>query len=114
MADSVFKGLIGKRLTKKVKFMDAEVIITKLTTDQVLRVQEMAKAAADEAKAAEDSGVPIEGTPGLDMIRHVIRQSGEGAEDMTDEEFGQMPMDELSKLSTEIMKFSGFSGEAGK
>jgi hypothetical protein len=38
----------------------------------------------------------------------------EGGEDLTDEDFETFPMDELSKLSTEVMKFSGIGQDAGK
>ena len=51
---------------------------------------------------------------GLNLLQGVIRASVEDAKDLTDEEFATFPMDELSKLSNEIMKFSGIGAAEGK
>ena len=52
---------------------------------------------------------------GFDLLKKVIRLSVEGASDLSDQDFDTFPMDELSKLSNEIMRFSGIaSGDSGK
>jgi len=96
------KGLIGRKMTKKVKFMGEEVSISKLSVAEVMVIQEKAKA--------------IEGndSAGLDVLKTVISLAVEGADDLSDQDFEAFPMDELSKLSSEIMKFSGIGGEQGK
>jgi hypothetical protein len=100
---SSFKDLVGKRVTRPEKFMGAEVVIKKLSVAEVLAIQEAAKEIEkDESK-------------GFDVLRQVIRSAVEGAESISDEDFQGFPMDELSKLSTSIMKFSGIdTDKAGK
>jgi hypothetical protein len=95
-----FEKLIGKKMTQPVKFMGEDMKIAKLSVAQILLVQAAAKAAeADENK-------------GFDILKTIIRASAEGASALTDDEFADFPMDELSKLSNEIMVFSGI--DAGK
>jgi hypothetical protein len=48
------------------------------------------------------------------MIKEVIKMSVADASDATDEDFKTFPMDELTKLSNEIMVFSGISSAEGK
>jgi hypothetical protein len=102
MADAGIRGLVGKRMEKKVRFMDADVKITKLSVAEVLEIQEKAKTINED-------------TEGFAILKTVIRSAVEGADEITDEEFNKFPLDELSKLSDEIMKYSGIGGEkAGK
>jgi hypothetical protein len=97
------KDLVNKRISKNVKFMGEDVKISKLNTSEVLSIQEAAK---DLTEESED---------GLLILRKVIRSSVEGAEILSDADFLTFPMDELSKLSNEIMAFSGFKDqEKGK
>lgn len=98
---SGIKSLVGKRMNKKVKFMGEDVTITKLTVAEVLEIQE-------SAKNLQDSDAE-----GFGILKKVIGLAVEGGADLSDEDFQTFPMDELSKLSTEIMKFSGV-GEQGK
>lgn len=100
---SALKKLVGKTVSKKIKFMNEEVTINKLTVAQVLAVQAKAK----ELEASSDSN-------GLEVLKAVISASVEDGGDLTDEDYQEFPMDELSKLSQEIMKFSGFGEQAGK
>jgi len=72
------------------------------TLEEVMEIQE-------KAKAIEESD-----SAGLDLLQTVIRSAVEGASDLADEDFQTFPMDELSKLSNEIMKFSGIGSESGK
>jgi hypothetical protein len=92
------KELVGKKMSKKYKFMDAEITINKLSVSEVMKIQEEAKEAAnDEAK-------------GLNILKTIIRSSVADATELSDEDFAGFPMDELSRLSNEIMKFSGITG----
>lgn len=98
-----FKDLVGKRISKTVKFMGDDVTISKLSVSEVMGIQAQAKdIGSDESK-------------GLSVLKTVIRSGTIGAEELDDEAFDGFPMDELSKLSNEIMKFSGLDGDkAGK
>ena len=97
---SGMKSLVGKKMSKKVKFMGEEIQISKLSVNEVMEIQEEAK------KLAEDDG-----EAGMGVLRKVISASVEGAAELSDEDYQTFPMDELSKLSNEIMKFSGLVGE---
>lgn len=96
------KGLVGKRMTQKVDFMGEKLTIKKLSVAEVIEIQAQAKALEGNDEA------------GFGVLRTVIKSSVEGADDLTDEDFQQFAMDDLSKLSTAIMKFSGIGGEQGK
>ena len=96
------KGLVGRKMTKSVKFMGEDVTISKLSVAEVMEVQTKAKAIdGDDAES-------------FNVLKTVIRSSVEGAKDLADEDFDGFALDELSKLSQEIMKFSGISQEQGK
>jgi hypothetical protein len=122
---SSIKALVGKTMTKSVKFLDSTVTISKLTVGQVQEIQEAAKQAeareADFRKqvaAAEASGGSMPESQdkfaGLDILKKIIVLGVEGGSDLTDEDFQSLPMDELSKVSKEIMKFSGLGEDSGK
>ena len=96
-----FRSLIGKRMSKNYKFMDQNLKIQKLTVNEVMEVQELAK----DAGSDEDKNFQVL----CDVIRAGVEDSG----DITNDEFRQFPLDELSKLSTEVMKFSGMQAEKG-
>ncbi len=102
MANEGMKALIGKRMTRSVKFMGEDIKISKLSVAEVLNIQEKAKA--------------IEGNDqeGFNVLKTVVRSGAEGGADLSDEDFDNFPLDELSRLSNEIMKFSGIGAEAGK
>jgi hypothetical protein len=93
------KNLIGKKMSRNVKFMGEDVKITKLSVAEVLDIQEKAKNL--EGNDAE----------GFNILKSVIRSAVEGGDELSDEDFQGFPMDELSKLSNEIMKFSGLGNE---
>jgi hypothetical protein len=99
---SVIKSLVGRKMTKDVKFMGENVKISKLKLSEVMEIQEHA------TKLKDDDAM------GIQVLTTVIRSSVEGADELSDEDFQQFPMDELAKLSNEIMKFSGVQGEQGK
>lgn len=96
------KGLIGKKMTKTVKFMGEDVKISKLTVAEVLDIQQKAK----ELEAENGNG--------LEVLKTVIKAAVEEAHELADEDFASFPMDELSSLSNQILKFSGMAGEQGK
>ena len=102
VAHEGIKGLVGRKMTKSVKFMGEDVKITKLTVAEVLEIQEKAKA------------IEKDETEGFNVLKTVIKAAVEGATELTDEDFNGFPLDELSKLSSEIMKYSGIGQEAGK
>lgn len=96
------KSMVGKKMNQKVKFMGEEVSISKLSVAEVLEIQELSKNASDDS--------------GMGILRMVLRSAVEDAKELTDEEFASFPMDELTKLSQAIMKFSGIDtgSEKGK
>lgn len=102
MANEGIKGLIGRKMTKTFKFMGEDLRISKLSVAEVLEIQERAKA------------VDKDENEGFNILKTVIRSGVEDAKDLSDEDFNNFPLDELSKLSNEIMKFSGIGGEQGK
>lgn len=93
------RALIGKRLSKKTKFMETDVTIFKLTVSQVKALQEHAKAVenADEAN--------------LEVLKFIIRAAVDGGDALTDDDFNEFPVEELSTLTSDIMKFSGMTDE---
>ena len=101
MADGI-KGLIGKKMTKTFKFMGEDVKISKLSVAEVMDIQAKAKQSENDDSA------------GLEVLKVVICASVEGAKELSDDDFKHFPMDELSKLSSEIIKFSGIGSEQGK
>jgi len=102
MATEGMKGLVGRKMTKTVKFMSEDIKIAKLSVAEVMNIQEKAK------------GIEKDEAEGFNILKTVIRASVEEARDLADEDFNNFPLDELSKLSNEIMKFSGIGQEAGK
>jgi CO dehydrogenase nickel-insertion accessory protein CooC1 len=88
-------------MSKKIKFMGEDIEINKLSVAEVMAIQSQAQINSE----ADNNGMSI--------LRTVIRSSVVEASDISDSEFETFPMDELSKLSTEIMKFSGID-TAGK
>jgi hypothetical protein len=95
------KNLVGKRMSQKFKFMGEQVEIVKLSVHEVMEIQEAVKA--------------LEGNEqqGLETLKVVIRIGVPAAAELSDEDFDTFPLDELSKLSNEIMKFSGIGGDKG-
>jgi hypothetical protein len=119
------KGLIGRKVSKEVDFMSTKVKISKLSVEQVLDVQEKAKqiqvkaiAAEKTAKADLDNGTITvnvdDSDESLVIMRTVIGYSVEGGDQMTEADYKGFPLEDLSKLSGEIMKFSGLGSDAGK
>ena len=96
------KHLVGKTMTKKVKFLGEEVTVKKLSVSQVMDIQERSKESATNEKA------------GIELLQYVIGCAVDGAADLTTEDFESFPVDELSKLSNEILSFSGLGNVQAK
>lgn len=101
MAEGI-KGLVGRKMTKDVKFMGESVKISKLSVSEVMDIQARAK------------NLETDDAAGFEVLKTVIVAAVEGGKDLTDDDFQAFPMDELSKLSAEIMKFSGIGNDTGK
>lgn len=87
-----------KTATKKLKFVGQDLEITKLTVGQVLDIQDVAK----EVEANKEKS-----DAHIGMLFKVIRMGAPELADLDDDELKSLPMDELSDLSNEIMKYSG-------
>jgi hypothetical protein len=92
------RDLAAKRITKEIKFMGESVKISKLTVAEVIEIQE-------HVKATENNDNKIS------ILRLITDLAVEGASDLTEEEFRSFPMEELNRLSEEVMKFSGVGGQ---
>jgi hypothetical protein len=93
-------ALVGKRVSQSIKFCGGNVNIYKLSVAEVKEIQELAKSLETDDEA------------GFGILQKVIKASVEGGSELLDEHFEAWPMDELSKLSAAIMKFSGIGNEA--
>ena len=96
------RSLIGRKMTKDVKFMGETVKISKLSVSEVMEIQNRAK------------GIESNEGEGFNVLKIVIRSAVEGASELADDDFDGFPLDELTKLSNEIMKFSGIGQDQGK
>ena len=100
------QALVGKRMEKDCTVMGQKIKISKLTVNQVMEIQAQVK---ENGTDSEDEKANFE------LLMKVIRMGANGAEQMSDDEFNDFPLEELSKLSQEIMKFSGIgAGNPGK
>ena len=91
---------VGTKVSKKYKFMNLDIDVNKLSVSQVMKVQEAAKEL--EANPTEEGNIKL--------LYLVIQQGVPELAELSSEELGECPMDELTKLSNEIMKFSGIGG----
>lgn len=96
------RALVGKRVQKQFRFMGEDVTIYKLSVAQVMEIQ----ASAKSAEGKEDEG--------FEVLKTILRTGVEGGNELTDSDFDGFPLEELSKLSAEVMKFSGIGQEQGK
>jgi len=103
---SGMKSLVGRKMTKKYEFMGEKVTISKLSVAEVMDIQEKARTLSEETAEQDDSGIAL--------LMMVIQSAVEGADELTKEDFESFPMDELSKLSQEIMVYSGIDQARGK
>lgn len=110
--------ILGKRITTKKEFMGEELVIQKMTINEISVIQDkagemesLAKVNAGELKAEDikPSDAKAEMTKGLDTTKLVIRLGCPSFADFTNEEFDNLPLEELLAFSAEIMEFSGIS-----
>jgi hypothetical protein len=90
---------IGAKAVKTIKFMDKDLEISKLSINQVLRIQAITK--ENENSGAEDSSIKI--------LSAVIREGAVELRDLTQEDLQDFPMEALAELSNTIMSFSGLA-----
>jgi len=97
------KHLKGKKITKDIDFMGETVKVKKLSVNEVLSVQavinKLSKSKDDKAQLA--------------IVRELLRTTVEGAEDMTDDEFNEYPLAELTSLVEKCLEFSGMGNSQG-
>jgi hypothetical protein len=86
------KEFVGRKMTKKLPFMDGEVEVKVLTVADAKEIEAKTKKAKEDDPKAQ-----------LDLLRFVIRKAVIGAEDLTDDEIDDFPVTELTKLSEGIM-----------
>lgn len=90
------KHLVGKRMMQEVSFMDEKVKIRKLSVQEIMKIQDQTK----KVKNGDE----------VSTLRTMIRLAVEGAEQLSDTDIDSFPLDELSKLGAEIVKYSGMAG----
>lgn len=86
----------GKLVTKNAKFLGEEITINKLTVAQVLEIQEKAR----NLKEGDEQG-------NIDLVVMTIKSGCKELVEFETEVFMDWPLEELQKLSGEILKFSG-------
>ena len=82
--------------------MGDEVEVKKLTVGEILELQKVISAVGDNDDAAVQIG----------LLRDIIKVAVLGADELSDEDFDTFPIEELNKLSSEIMNTSGLGGGA--
>lgn len=92
------KHLVNKSLEKEFEFMGDKVVVKKLS---VAAVRDLQKVIKENAKDKEEGE--------LKNIYSVIRTGVVGADAMTQADFDQFPLDELAKLTNEILVFCGLA-----
>ncbi len=97
--------MVGKRSSRDADFIGSKVTIYKLSVAEVKRIQKI---------ALEQDQLPEDERDELAVVSVVISSSVEGGADLKREDFEAWPMDEIRKLSTAIMKFSGFDTSAAE
>jgi hypothetical protein len=94
------KHLVGKEITEEFEFMGDKVTVRKLTVKEVLSVQ---KEINTLSKAKDESSQ-------LKIVREILRRTVQGADKMSDEEFDNFPLGELTDLVEKAVGFSGMGG----
>jgi hypothetical protein len=101
MSEGGLKSLIGKPQTKTYDFMGEKITVKKLTVEEVMNIQDSVSRKDDE---------DVTETEAFASLRNVIRMSCPAFDELDDGDFNQLPLDDLTKLSQEIMRWSGISG----
>ena len=92
-----------KKIVEKVSFMNDEVEVKKLTVSEVLHIQELIKKAQNKKVEYDD----------MSLIKDVVRMAVTGADEITDEEFNEFPVGELTHLSSSILRIAGLGENLG-
>lgn len=100
----MLKDLLKKKMTKSVSFMGDEVEIKKLSVAEVLDLQSTVSTIQSKKKVTE--------TDSMSIVIKTLRLGLLSDEGLTDEEFMEYPLDELSTLSDAIVIFSGMGSNA--
>jgi len=98
------KHLVGKKIGKKVSFMDDEVEILKLSVSEVLEVQKIIEKNSKLKNQEENS---------IKLLMTVIKLAVPDASELSEEDFKSFPIQELNTLSEEIMAYSGLGANSG-
>jgi hypothetical protein len=83
--------------------MNDEVEVKKLTVSEVLHIQELIKKAQNKKVEYDD----------MSLIKDVVRMAVTGADEITDEEFNEFPVGELTHLSSSILRIAGLGENLG-
>jgi hypothetical protein len=94
------KHLVGKVIKNKVPFMGDEVEVKKLTVGEILELQKVIAAVAEDEDPEAQIG----------LLCDIIKVAVVGADELTKEDFQKFPIEELNALSNEVMKMSGLGG----
>jgi hypothetical protein len=98
------KHLVGKTMTQKVPFMGDEVEVKKLTVGEILELQKVINA-SQKGKQDEEKQ--------MKLLRDILRLAVIGADEISDEEFSNFPLGELSELSQKVVAVSGMGNTEG-
>lgn len=94
------KGLAGRKITKEIEVDGSTITIHKLSVQGAKAVQEVSKLAQQEDDKRPDDA-------GLQILKVIITQGT--SEELSDDDFANIPMDTLQKVSEAIMTFSGMA-----
>ncbi len=94
------KHLVGKVIKNKVPFMGDEVEVKKLTVGEILELQKVIAAVAEDEDPEAQIG----------LLCDIIKVAVVGADELSKEDFQKFPIEELNALSNEVMKMSGLGG----
>jgi hypothetical protein len=104
-------SLLGKKVSKTVPFLGAHITINKLTVAEVKDIQDAATLADKAVKAALANPEEDADVDQLGVLRAIVRSAVEGGQELTDENFQEWPIEDISKLAKEIMKYSGIGDD---
>lgn len=90
------RTLSSERIVKRIKFMNHHVEIIKLTLSEATEIQKAARA-LDPKNDGE----------AFDILKLIIKMGVPAAADFEDVDFDNFPMDDLNKLSEEVLKYAG-------
>jgi hypothetical protein len=97
--ESAKAKFLGAKVFKEVEFVGNPLNIRKLTVKEVMQVQELAKALANDNSDEKN----------LELISYVITSGANDLHDVTKEEMLEFALDDLTALSNAIMEYSGLA-----